>query len=250
MFQAIGQVMHLLEDTTQPQHVRNEQHVFPSPTWLYRYVDPWVSPIEEYGKNHVNQLNYGDGSMLDWRGAGFTKLEDFWDRHLYNVSSSTALDAAENCGTQLGLAEWCNGNFLGARHLYPEYFTEYNSDGTKNISWYPYPSRNTSTDYLQRKSDLASGVHSLILKNGQQVQAIYLNKTGDGVTFPDHSRFDYFGAKFPRFGMITINDPNVLSNYHNIFIPKRSNTALVFWTITSVDKSRSPQQWMIISNTH
>jgi hypothetical protein len=51
-------------------------------------------------------------------------------------------------------------------------------------------------------------------------QAIYLNKTGDGVVYPDISRFTYFGAKFPRVGMMTINDDNVLSNYHNIFIPK------------------------------
>jgi len=27
MFRAVGQVMHLLEDTTQPQHVRNEQYL-------------------------------------------------------------------------------------------------------------------------------------------------------------------------------------------------------------------------------
>ena len=67
---------------------------------------------------------------------------------------------------------------------------------------------------------MASGIQPLILKTGPQGQAIYLNKTGDGVTFPDHSRFDYFGAKFPHFGMITINDYNVLSNYHNVFIPK------------------------------
>ncbi|HEX3856072.1 MAG TPA: hypothetical protein VHY30_02110 [Verrucomicrobiae bacterium] len=130
MFRAVGQVMHLLEDTSQPQHVRNEQHLETIP-YLNRVVSIstlWRSPIEDYGNDHVNQLNYGDGSMLDWRNAGFTKLEDFWDRHKYNGSSSVALTADNNEDPNggpntLGLAEWCNGNFLGARHTYAEYFS-------------------------------------------------------------------------------------------------------------------------------
>jgi hypothetical protein len=116
MFRAVGQVMHLLEDASQPQHVRNEQHVFPTNTWVYRNFDPFISPIEEYGKNNFTNLNYGDGSMLNWTNAGFTKLEDFWDRHIYISEGATALANAETGGAQLGLAEWCNGNFLGDRH--------------------------------------------------------------------------------------------------------------------------------------
>jgi hypothetical protein len=211
MFRAVGQVMHLLEDTSQPQHVRNEQHV----DKLGKIA--WESPIEDWGNDNVTNLNYGDGSMLDWRDAGFTKLEDFWDRGFYKANGDQALidDATGTDPTKtLGLAEWCNGNFLGARHLYPEYYQP------GDIRYYPYPSRNHSTDYIQKRANLASGIQPLILKTGPQGQAIYLNKTGDGVTFPDHSRFDYFGAKFPHFGMITINDNNVLSNYHNVFIPK------------------------------
>jgi hypothetical protein len=203
MFRDVGQVMHLLEDTTSPQHVRNEQHL----------VYLWESPIESWGLANVNKLNY-QHTMLDWRGAGFTKLEDFWDRHLYNGSASALNNAEAPNGTQLGLAEWCNGNFLGARHLYAEYYQP------SDIEYYPYPSRNTSTDYPQKVANLPSGIQTLTLKNGQQGQAIYVNKTGDGVTYPDISRFTYFGAKFPSFGMMTINDPNVLSNYHNVFIPK------------------------------
>ena len=216
MFRAVGQVMHLLEDCSQPQHIRNEQHLDALGELF------WESRIEDWGGKHVLTLNYGDGSMLDWRGAVFTKLEDFWDRHLYN-GNRDALIAAENGGQQLGLAEWCNGNFPGERHSFPEYFARYNSDGTKNIMWYPYPSRVTSTDYSYLLANPASGVGSLILKNGLQRQGIYLNKVGDGVQYPCISRFTYLGAKFPKAmgaHSTTIGDENVISNFHNVFIPK------------------------------
>jgi hypothetical protein len=77
MFRALGQTVHLLQDTTSPQHVRNEQHLL-----RFWSLIGW-SVIENYGDTNVYHLNYQQ-SILDWRGAGFTKLEDFWNRHLYN----------------------------------------------------------------------------------------------------------------------------------------------------------------------
>jgi hypothetical protein len=136
MFRALGQVMHLLQDTSQPQHVRNEQH------WDKEF-SPWKSYIEAYGAAHVGTLNYGDGSMLDWRGLGFTDMQNFWDRNLYTTNNSQSqnsqvLDNDANGGTQLGLAEFGNANFLGERHLYGEFY----SPG--NIAYYPFPSLYTS----------------------------------------------------------------------------------------------------------
>jgi hypothetical protein len=86
MFRAVGQVMHLLEDASQPQHVRNEQH-------LSVKVLPWRSPIEDYGLAHCFQLNYQHG-MLAWQSNGFTKLEDFWDRQLYSAANSSVQKSA------------------------------------------------------------------------------------------------------------------------------------------------------------
>jgi len=216
MFRAMGQVMHLLEDTSQPQHVRNEQHLDKIP--YLKISAPWRSPIEDYGNDHYLQLNY-QHSILDWRAVGFKKLEDFWDRHLYN-GVGTVLLAAENGGAQLGLAEWCNGNFLGARHMYPDHQNEYNSDGTKNIKWYPYPSLNHSTDYPQIKANFPAAVHPIGLKNGQQGSSIYVDKTDDGVKFSYLSRLTFFGASFPYTEQMTIYDDNVLKSYHDQLIPK------------------------------
>ncbi len=156
--------------------------------------------------------------MLDWRGAGFTKLEDFWDRQLYN-GHAAALNNAEDGGAQLGLAEWCNGNFLGDRHSYAEYFPKENSDGTPYIMWYPYPSIFSSTPFLEH----GAFVDSVKLKNGQWRNRYYLPKTGDGIQVQHFSTVSFFGAVFPNrvFSAATsIRDDNVLKDYHDQFIPK------------------------------
>jgi hypothetical protein len=219
MFRSVGQVMHLLEDCSQPQHVRNEQHLdtwwVDGPAWWKTGPNtPWRSPIEDYYKNYP--LHYVQG-ILDWRGAGFTKLEDFWNRHLYAPGSATVLANAENGGAQLGLAEWCNGNFLAARHLFPEFFNP------GSVEYYPFPSRDTSTDYADIKAHPAHGVDLYRFPDGTVGKGIYLAKTSDGITYNHIARVNYLGAKIsgltgPRY--CTIADPNVLGDYHDKFIPK------------------------------
>ena len=219
MFRAVGQVMHLLEDTSQPQHVRNEQHL----DKILIFNTPWRSPIEDWGLANLASLNYGDGSMLNWTNAGFTKLEDFWDRHLYAPGNEAVLDNAEiPGGKQLGLAEWCDANFIGDRHQYGEYYDH------KDIRYYPYPSLYNSTDFKIKRLnwDIAARVTSL--QNGVLIKRLYLDKTGAGVNFNDHSVLTYLGATFTRNSFTpvittastSIRDDGVLSNYHNVFIPK------------------------------
>lgn len=214
MFRSVGQVVHLLQDTSQPQHVRNEQHLAKS---------AWESPIEAWGLKNVSSLNYGDGSMLDWSGAGFVKLEDFWDRHLYAPGDETVLDNAEAPGgAQLGLAEWCNANFIGDRHQYAEYYDP------GDIRYYPFPSLEESTDFESKRQHWHTGARLTSLENGLQVERLYLDKKGAGVQFNNHSTMTYFGAYFSThfFGKgvevvsTSIRDNQVLSSYHNVFIPK------------------------------
>lgn len=210
MFRAVGQVMHLLEDTSQPQHVRNEQHL----DQILGINTPWRSPIEDYGLLNVKNLNYGDGSMLNWQAAGFTNLEDFWNTHKYNGSSSAALiaDNKENPNggpNTLGLAEWCNANFLGDRHQYADYYL------TNDIKYYPYP---------RRSGTIAPQVDSITIKNGRVLSRYYLSKTTDGIPITHHSALTLWGMEHPEVGnkakTTTIRDDNVLKDYHNVFIPK------------------------------
>lgn len=204
MFRAVGQVMHLLEDTSQPQHVRNEQH------WDGLGPLFWESPIEDYGLAHKEELNY-QHSMLDWRNAGFTNLQDFWDTGKYAALGVSALngDTAGGAGT-LGLAEWCNGNFLGDRHSYAEYFKP------GDIRYYPYPARRSKTTAYTTFTDT-------LVKNGKTTTVAYLQKGGDGMPVTHHSALTKFGRKYPGINnrkASTIRDDNVLKDYHAAVIPR------------------------------
>jgi hypothetical protein len=218
MFRGLGDVVHLLQDTSQPQHVRNEQHLD------ILFGLPYSSAIEKYGAKHWRELNYS-ASMLDWQTAGFTKMQDFWDRGLYRVNGVQALkdDASGVPGKQLGLAEFSNGNFIGKTTTYPEYFETSDKDYSKH--YFPYPSLISGTDFPRVKSSLGPNVRTVFLKNAVLAHRIYLDKTGDGITFPNHSVLSYMGAYARKTGQIletasTIDDDNVLQEYHNILIPK------------------------------
>jgi hypothetical protein len=218
-FRGVGQVMHLLEDTTSPQHVRNEQHL---PYLHLPFNEP--SPFEDYGGKHENSLNYEHG-ILDWRNAGFTKLEDFWNRHLYN-GNAAALDADKNENPDggpdsLGLAEWCNGNFLGQRHIYAEYFKP------GDVQYYPLPSLINTVQGRNFNGSLLASLDTRTLENLVEGEEVYIEKDGAGIHMQHHSVLKYLGVRHPprmarpeMRAMLTINDPNVLQEYHQYLIPR------------------------------
>jgi hypothetical protein len=219
MFRGIGQVMHLLQDTSQPQHVRDEQHLDVDPLFKQNL---WSrSAIEDYGGKHVNNLNYAHG-MLDWRGAGFTQLKDFWDRDFLRTGGRTALNADLSGGAStLGLAEFTSGNFIGQRATYAEFF----SDQT-DIHYFAFPSlTDTTQPNLQEGNLWGTATHGdVTLENFKQGTRLYISKANAGVSVTYHSALSYLVAEHPGksggLPILTIADPNVLSNYHNIFIPK------------------------------
>ena len=211
MFLALGHVVHLLQDTSQPQHVRNEQHV---PLLL------WKSPIEKYGFENIENLNF-QPRMLSWRTAGFTKLKDFWDREIYKGGPEALITDAHG-GAKLGLAEFSNGNFVGERHSYHEVMAE---RGIKpSGGYYPYPSRKSGTTYDQVKINPNLSASTLTMRNGETRTGPFLKKVGEGIEVSHHSRINYLAMKgiggTEKRAFCTVNDEKVLEEYHSILIPK------------------------------
>ena len=208
--------MHLNQDLSSPDHTRNDAHMF----------DAF---FEKYGlKTYLKQPNafplqhevFPWGGWYESYNAGFRRLEDFWDRHLYNGQSSALSDNERSAEKKLGLAEFTNGNFLGEDSSYREYFQP------GQLRYFPLPSLNTSTDFLQIREQIGAGVDTVLLRNGSYANRVYLRKVNDGINVNHHSVMTYLANRYPRKAAVyalastTINDPNVLSDYHSKLIPK------------------------------
>jgi len=222
MLSALGHELHLNQDLSEPEHVRNDAHV-------------WNRAIEGYGEkvylanalaNHEQNMQQyfpriSPRDWTYWRDQGFTKLLAFWDRGLYVNGNSRPLDedAGGLSGAKLGLAEFSNGNFLGQNAIYSNFFRAGESQ------CFPHPAlADTSQPHLKGPIWNIGGVE---LPNGKQGDRVYVKKLRAGVQVAHHSVVNYLPLKHPgkldpppKVASLTIDDPNVLLDYHTNLIPK------------------------------
>lgn len=162
-FRSVGQVMHLLEDTSVPLHTRNDSHILPLVG-----VGDWT--YETYTKKNIENLDYtpdqpGDrpdqihltDPQPDPMYSSLAPISGLFDRNQYNAG-----DPIPASNAIIGLAEYSNANFL-----------------TNDTMWvYPRPAID-DTNY-----DAAIWLNPEVVdaEDGQQDQLIYFRKnTGDTI---------------------------------------------------------------------
>jgi hypothetical protein len=205
MFRDLGHVIHLIQDLSQPGHVRNDEHAI-------------KKHIEGYGLDHLANetplLTFPRGT-LDWHRVGFTKR----DRQLYTGGSPQPLnaDAAARAGlgaetSRLGLAEFTNGNLLAEDALYRAVVKNTAKHG------FPYPSLYGSTNAVQLLAGLPATARITLLPDKVLGKRLYLSKITDGIPIENHAVLTYAGLKsLQKRGQlnigISIDDPLVLAGY-------------------------------------
>jgi hypothetical protein len=170
-FEAVGHVLHLLEDMAVPAHTRNDfqSHLFPnSATFLGGFFDRY-QPFEQYVKNNPNLVVAASSVFSAFTN---TRLTDFWDADRYNGSNPSTL-------TNIGLAEFSNAN----------YFSDFTipNNGTTSEHFFPYPhlsSSNSSGPNYQ--------ICSYQFMNVASVQ--YVSRTNKGPCPPTAVAADHFAV--------------------------------------------------------
>jgi hypothetical protein len=104
-FDALGHVMHLIQDIGVPAHTRDDMHV--------PYVDG--EPYELYTKNNWISLNYNSVSFPYWNvSISPSAPKQFWDLDSY--TGAVAYDSG-----YIGLSEYTHANFLSKDTIF-KYF--------------------------------------------------------------------------------------------------------------------------------
>jgi len=239
---ALGHVLHLNQDLSQPDHVRNDEH--PSWTVATPHGKHW---IEDYGLHKYLEASQKAGTLgqtfplrargwQSWRMAGFQTLKDFWDRGKYTGLSSTALNndlaatwppQSPPTVNQLGLAEFSNGNFLGEDATYGDLIPSSTPPSLQfTLHHFPYPSLWTSTLFKQWLSS-AAGAAPVTFRNNMVGDRLYIYKNAEGQHVIKHAALTHAAAQASKTvtlatlkELVTIHDDNVLQEYHSILIPK------------------------------
>lgn len=114
-FRGVGQLMHLVEDVSVPAHTRNDAHI------RYNY--------EQWARDHQDSLDTNPvrpSLALDTAPAGLVPIAQLWDTDRYDGTGPLA-------GTDIGLAEYANANFLSNDTLFV--------DDPVDRRSFPFPSR-------------------------------------------------------------------------------------------------------------
>lgn len=133
-FEALGHVMHLVQDMASPAHVRHDPHLSDKGRGdvdgLHDFMDNQL--VSDYVGSGIGP----DTSILEQAGA--TRAEPF--SNLFDHNQYTGSNPSASLGGQAGLAEYANANFFSDDRIpgQPRFF----NNSITNPEWrsYPYPS--------------------------------------------------------------------------------------------------------------
>jgi hypothetical protein len=104
-FEALGHLVHLIQDMAEPAHTRDDMHV--------PYVDG--EPYEVRTNKKINELNYTTDPFLYWNvSISPSAPKQFWDLDTY-------LGSIPYSGGYIGLSEYTNANFFSKDTIFKSF---------------------------------------------------------------------------------------------------------------------------------
>jgi hypothetical protein len=135
LFLSLGHMVHHIQDMTQPQHVRNDQHLDSYPMWGF---NPFFNPsrYEKYTRDRAVQIApFASGATPVYPGSNdFIVARDFW----FNPQNS-------------GIAQRDNRDFLTQGTNFTIFL------GQINLGTYAFPVPGPTTDYTPDQLFAAAG---------------------------------------------------------------------------------------------
>jgi hypothetical protein len=170
--------MHLIQDASQPDHVRNDAH-----PWDHNQAGGFN--LERWAKDNSNFINALAANpqmpTLSLNPSSYALDPSYYSRNLTPVALLTDTDQYNGTGPSTGLtqgiAEYTNGNFASEHTIFAE------ENPTTDKHYFPYP-RKSSTD-IQNYITQNKLPETKTAEDGVGDVGFWIAKTGDGETY-DH----------------------------------------------------------------
>ncbi len=207
-FQALGQVIHHLQDMAQPQHVRNDPHYIAPGQDCSQIVQTLGGYLKE---NPSRYEKYTDANRSDIIGSAlqnnpYDPVYPGTDPTIFNTARKFWVTQEGTGGTGLGISEFTNNNFVSAGTN----FALINGQAAPG-SRYPLP---------QPGAPNSVPVSQLFAQKGQPVPASIQAACGQGggdcvMTFYSTRVRDFYTNKFvdnPRGSTLSLFDQDLRAN--------------------------------------
>ncbi|MBI4824430.1 MAG: hypothetical protein HY805_09435 [Nitrospirae bacterium] len=151
-FRALGQIMHLIADSSVPAHTRNDIHVFPLELGG---ITIGTRTYESWAKKNYRALNYlaikVDSSIFKQAvsdPSAPVTISALWDQNKYNGQNPEATWSTDPSISTYGISEYTNANFFSEDTIFKNYphptkenttaklVEQYAKDGKLDRVWY------------------------------------------------------------------------------------------------------------------
>lgn len=221
-FQALGQVLHLLQDMAVPAHVRDDfrshlewNGITPSSN-LFEPTE-WVFERFEYFVKKKQGIISGDAEKPNLQKPSLTA---FWDTNQYAGENPGLLESQT-----LGLAEYANMNFVSRNTIFSEDFLN-DSIASNDVYYHPYPRKGSVniTDYV----NYVMLPQTVIAEDNQPDTRFYIAKRYDGEVIDRFLAVSYFsrdlqldaGKTTSVFSKTLTIDDECAKNYAQKLLPR------------------------------
>jgi hypothetical protein len=199
-FRSLGQVMHLIADSSVPAHVRNDIHVFPL-TIPGIGIEVGRQTYESWAKKNFSTLNYTakkvDQSIFNqavFHSSAPVPIAALWDQDKYNGTNPSITWTTNPSISDFGLTEYTNANFFSEDTIFKDY---------------PHPSKeNTNVKLIEQRA-----------KDGKTDKVWYIQ----GYTSQRLAAYSYlwnYSNIIPKKGWLYNLDNYVYEDYASNLIPR------------------------------
>jgi len=238
-FRSLGQVMHLLADSSVPAHVRNDVHVFPL-TAPGIGIGAGSQTYESWARQNYGKLSYTGVTIDNYslnqsvpNASAPAAISALWDQDKYDGSG-----IGQTMGTNIGLTEYANANFFSEDTIFRDY---------------PHPAY-SDTNYFTAFNQ----PEIVDAEDGKLDNRVYIKKTvGDAdarLASFSYISYDLIKKGYHDFSPFVLDD-NVYNDYAALLIPRAVGYSAVLLNyffrgdIDMIDDVTTGAGYVIANNT-